>query len=170
MIRRAERGDGLEISRVRIESWRTTYQGQIDQAFLDQMSPDQWAENWEKDFDQDEIFTYVAEIDNEIVGFAIAGESSEEDFPNHPYELMAIYLLKQHQNKGIGQKLVSKIIETFALKGDAGIHVWAFDDNPYCSFYKKLGGTPITQQVLKIQGKGYNETAYGWESIRDIRL
>ncbi|MGD7044691.1 N-acetyltransferase family protein [Jeotgalibacillus proteolyticus] len=170
MIRKAAREDALKISRVRVQGWQSTYKGLIDQKFLDGMSEKRLAEKWEKDFDDERACTWVAEIDNEIIGFAIAGESRESDFPHHPYEIMAIYLLKPHQNQGIGQMLVSKIIEQLALTGDGGIYVWAFDENPYCAFYQKLGGTPMSHQVLEIEGKGYNETAYGWESLRDIRL
>lgn len=170
MIRKAIKEDALAISEVRIDSWRTTYEGMFSQTYLEKMRPERWADSWRKGLNREGSITYVAEADGEIVGFAIAGREREKKYMDYQYEIYAIYVVKEHQNKGLGQLLVSNIIEFLSAEGDSGLIIWALDENPYISFYKKLGGAPMTDQVIEIEGKKYTESAYAWDSLRDIRL
>ena len=50
--------------------------------------------------------TYIAIVDDEIVGFASYLESRDEDMSNTG-EIMALYVLKQYQRYGIGKALIN---------------------------------------------------------------
>ncbi|TDL31350.1 N-acetyltransferase [Jeotgalibacillus sp. S-D1] len=170
MIRKAVQEDAMAISKVRIDSWRTTYEGIVDQSYLEKMRPEKWADRWSAGLNREDFITYVAETEGDILGFAIAGREREKKYKDYQYEIWAIYVLKEHQRKGIGQLLVSKMIEILSVEGDSGLIIWALDENPYTSFYKKLGGVPINNQFFEIEGKKHRESAYAWDSLRDIQL
>ncbi|MEW9502372.1 GNAT family N-acetyltransferase [Jeotgalibacillus marinus] len=169
-IREAVGEDALEIARVQVESWRTTYKGIVAQSMLDAMSCDVRAKRWEEGLKRSEACTYVAEIEDEIVGFASAGKERQGKYSEHKYEIYAIYLLKEHQGKGIGQALVKAVTETLQLQGESGLIVWALTENPYSSFYEKLGGVQMDHQVLEIAGRKHDEAAFAWGSLMEVKV
>ncbi|PPA70765.1 GNAT family N-acetyltransferase [Jeotgalibacillus proteolyticus] len=170
MIREAIKEDALAISEVRIASWRTTYAGIVDPDFLEGMTPEKWAEAWAKGNKKEDSFTYVAREAGSVIGFVIGGLERDKKYPDYPFEIYAIYLLQEHQGKGIGTKLIKRMADSLSGLGVGGVLIWALDENPCSSFYKKLGGQPIDHQSFKIKGRTHPETAYGWKSLKDFRL
>ena len=170
-IRDATVEDAAAIARVHIDSWRTTYPGIVPQEILDTLSYEERELRWRDILTADEtaIFTYVAKGDQgEIVGFAGGGlESNRDDI--YRGELHGIYLLIEHQRKGVGRRLVSTVARRLLSDGIDSMLVWVLEDNkPACAFYEVLGGERVGEKSIAIGGADLAEVAYGWGDIRRL--
>ena len=121
--------------------------------------------------DQPATSYFVAETDvGKVVGFASGGPEREG---NQTYrgEIYAIYVLKEHQGKGIGRRLVSALAERFLANGLGSMLAWVLTDNhPACRFYESLGGEQVGRKKSTIGGTNLEEVAYGWRDIASLRL
>jgi GNAT superfamily N-acetyltransferase len=170
-VRRATSEDARAIAEVHVASWRTTYPGIVDQAYIDGLSVDERAAVWARRLEtQDESKPDVLVAltpESGVVGFASGGVI------RHPYidfdaELHAIYLLKPFQGLGLGRRLVQE----WSIKAlERGLHaaiVRVLADNPACAFYEKLGAELVRESQLEIAGKSYPEQWYAWRNLRDL--
>lgn len=173
-IRRALPADATSIAEVHVASWRTTYPGIVDQAYIDSLSTTERAAAWARRLSAagtptapDVLVAIVAE--DEIVGF-ISGGLIREPLPQFDAELHAIYLLDSVQGRGIGRQLVG-VWATVAL--ERGLHsavVRVLADNPARHFYERLGAEALRETELTIGGKPYPERWYGWRKLHDLAL
>jgi GNAT superfamily N-acetyltransferase len=96
---------------------------------------------------EDGNFTYVAEEEaGEVVGFANGGVERTGDSV-YKGELMAIYILQNHQGKGIGRCLTRMVAERLHFSGINSMLVWVLVDNLACQFYAALGGKPVLYEL-----------------------
>jgi ribosomal protein S18 acetylase RimI-like enzyme len=163
-IRSATLADAEGISKVHVDSWRTTYYGIVPQDFLDSLTYENRTEQWRLALDQlaDRNWIYVAESDKaEIVGFVSCGPIREK-VEDYLTEIFAIYLLKNWQEKGIGRRLFEKALKEIKAQGYASMLLWVLEDNPACKFYEKMGGKLVGEKTLEIGGAPLTEIAYGW--------
>jgi GNAT superfamily N-acetyltransferase len=171
-VRDATHDDVPIIARVHVDTWRTTYRGIVPDEHLANLSYDQRAHGWHGILNDSPIngnFTYVAEDESdEIIGFANGGIERTGD-PMYKGELMAIYILQNHQGKGIGRFLAQVVATRLHLSGINSMLVWVLVDNPACQFYAALGGKPVREKELEIAGKQLIEVAYGWIDTGSLR-
>ncbi len=133
IIRKANLSDAYGKGYVHYYSWLETYTGLINQDYLDSLTLDRCV-NIAKNHPEN---TFVAEIDNQIVGFACYMESRDKDLVDTG-EITAIYVLKKHQGLGIGKKLVEACFK--ALKHYRFISLWVLKSNKIAiDFYEYLG-------------------------------
>jgi GNAT superfamily N-acetyltransferase len=172
IIREATHNDVPAISRVHVDTWRTTYQGIVPDEYLANLSYERRANGWCQilsNAPEDGNFTYVAEGEpGEIVGFANGGVERTGDSV-YKGELMAIYVRQSHQGKGIGRCLVRAFAKRLHLAGINSMMVWVLVDNPACQFYAAFGGKPFHKKELAIGGKLLVEVAYGWTDTANLR-
>jgi|SRR5271166_210145 len=102
-IRAATEYDAVAISRVHVQSWRTTYAGIVPDEYLATLNEAERVPLWREWLARD-IRVYIADLDGEIVGF-VSGGAIREPVQTYDAELYAIYLLKQAQRQGIGTAL-----------------------------------------------------------------
>ena len=169
--------DVTGIVKVKVDTWRTTYYSIFPPEFLQNLSYKENEIRWRRRFTnpEREIFIYLAETDSkEIVGFSM-GSLEQHDLTlkilgirGYVGELMAIYVLKEHQRKKIGLKLVKMIVERLNERNIKSMIVWVLKDNPYCKFYEILGGKYVGEKMLEIEGINYIEIAYGCDNIHQI--
>jgi len=175
--RKANISDLSGIVKVKVDTWKTAYQGIISENYLKNLSYEDKEENWKQKLENPThgASIYVAETDqNEIVGFALA--TLEKYNPivallqaeRYKGELCAIYILEEFQHKEIGTELVKLVVKYFISNNVNSMIVWILKENPSCRFYEKLGGKYIGEQSIEIGGKQYVEIAYGWENIEEI--
>ncbi len=101
--------------------------------------------------------TFVAEVDNTIVGFATHAMSRDEDLAGAG-EIMAIYVLKAYQGKGIGRRLMDACIQ--ALDNVDTMFLWVLQANQKTvSFYRSAGFKP----------DGKTKRMYGQTIIRMVK-
>jgi GNAT superfamily N-acetyltransferase len=171
-IREATHSDVPAISRVHVDTWKTTYRGIVPDEHLANLSYERRANGWYQILNrasEDGNFTYIAEDESgEIVGFANGGVERTGD-PVYRGELTAIYIRQSYQGKGIGRGLVRIVAERLGQLGINSMLVWVLIDNPACQFYAALGGKIVREKELTIGGKPLIEVAYGWMDTGNLR-
>ena len=129
---------------------------------------EKWKNTLLKNRTRDNLKIIVAEdSDQGIVGYA-GGGKYETTPPQYDCEIGAIYVLKEHQRKGIGTKLVEKKVEFFQTKGWKSMIIWALKDNYQRGFYEKLGGKDKEASFYEKWEEKYEIVGYVWEDIKEI--
>src|SRR5687767_13651950 len=77
----------------------------------------------------------VAEEAGQIIGFASGGREQSSKYPEMA-EVYAIYLLAEHQRRGIGRALMLPMIEQFVREGFDSMLIWVAAENPSRAFYE----------------------------------
>jgi L-amino acid N-acyltransferase YncA len=165
-IREANADDAQGIARVHVKSWQSTYSGLLPDDFLASLSVERRKEFWARILSTTGApeFTYVAEEDGQIIGFA-SGGPERENHPLYKGELYAIYLLSRWQGQGVG-RLLARSVVTRLLSAD--IHtmmVWVLSTNGSRGFYERLGGKLFAEKPITIGDATVSEVAYGWEDL-----
>ncbi len=160
-IRRAKNDDLLHIGQINVAVWHTTYRGLIPDQLLDELSAEKQAERIETFINNKELhsFVLVAENDNDIIGYLIGGKQRGEE--DYNAEVYAIYVLQEHQNKGIGLKLIESAVKEFHKMNFTSLIIWGLKENPYRRFYEKLGGNIVGTKIFH----GADLLAYGWDDL-----
>ena len=170
-IRAADQADAGPIARVHIDSWQTTYEGIVPAEYLAGLSYRDRESRWNEALTTDHIATgiFVAETaGGDVVGFADGGPEREG---NRTYrgELFAIYVLQEHQNRGLGRHLVSAVAQRLLDDRFSSMLVWMLEDNRRaCRFYESLGGEWVGRKTVAIGGTDLEEVSYGWRDIADL--
>lgn len=132
-IREARIDDAEKKGYVHYKTWQETYTGLIDQEYMDKLTVEKCV-----DFARRYLYnTLLAVEDNEIVGFACYGKCRDEEKEDYG-EIMALYILKSHQRKGIGKMLMGECQKK--LPGCKKFCVWVLKSNINAiKFYEKQG-------------------------------
>jgi GNAT superfamily N-acetyltransferase len=170
-IRSAQLEDAAAIARVHVDSWRTTYRGLVSDTYLDGMSIEDYEVRWRRMLNDYAVanHTYVATIADEIVGFASGGRERDQD-AIYTGELYAIYLLEEHQRRGLGRRLVDAVVRRLLELEHSSMLVWVLAMNPARVFYESLGGAFVRSREIEIGGSTFEEAGYGWLDIRPLLL
>jgi GNAT superfamily N-acetyltransferase len=173
LVRHAAPVDAATIAAVHVESWRSTYRGLLPDDFLDalpvQDRETMWRRNLEAIADgRSSSCLLVAEDEaGAIVGFASAGLEREKGSP-FGGELYALYLLREHQGKGVGRSLFLRAGQHLEGIGCRSMRVWVLKGNPAITFYEHLEGVPAGEKAISIAGEEHLEVAYGWKNLAGL--
>lgn len=165
-IRTAAIEDAASISRVQVETWKTTYRGIVPESYLAGMSVDQRTPRWREHLSTAE-HTLVAECDGKVAGF-ISGGIIRDPLEAYDAELYAIYLLLRFQRSGIGTQLLIELARRLDRAGFKSMAVWLFEANAAARFYEKSGAVRIGAKEREIDGVQIPLLAYGWQSLKGI--
>jgi ribosomal protein S18 acetylase RimI-like enzyme len=142
-FRRAWPCDGPGLARVQVRSWRAAYRGRIAETFLQGLSVEQKARDWEKVFQADASFTLlVQETDDQtIVGFITLGSCRDGDAPRDGLlELRALYVDPDHWRKGLGTELTRLAMAECRRRKVGRLVLWVLESNLEAqAFYRDLG-------------------------------
>ena len=169
-IRPATPADAFAIAQVRVDAWRTTYKGMIPDAYLSGMKVEDSAALWEKVLTAGPNSTsvFVAANAGGIVGFASGNMLAE---PKHGLdaELTAVYLGRNAQRAGIGQRLVATVAAAQRAHGATGLIAWVIAGNKAArAFYDKLGAELLVEQPFTWDGMDLVEVGYGWRDLDSL--
>lgn len=133
---------------VHYHAWQQTYTGLIDQSYLDGMSL-KLSEKYALRALQNGYTMYVAKDGERVIGFAAYGPYRGDDLKDAG-EVIAIYLLKEYYDRGIGWALMDAALN--ALQGYSRVCVWALRNNERAvRFYQRCGFSPDgAQKQLKL--------------------
>jgi len=166
LIRAATQDDAGSISRVHIESWRTTYRGIVPDQFLADLNAEERTVRWREVIDSDP-YVLIAERDGQIVGF-ISGGAIREPLEKYDAELFAIYLLAEVQGNGIGTSLLMELAKRLDEGGFQSMAVWVLEANESRGFYEKSGAVRVTAKEIEIGGVLLPVVAYAWPSLKTV--
>jgi ribosomal protein S18 acetylase RimI-like enzyme len=136
-VRRGRPGEELAVARVHVGTWQVAYRGIVPDDYLDAMDVDRRAEAYDDDmFTDDERPFLVAEVDGEIVGFAVAGDSRDADGEG---ELYSMYVDRSAWGSGVATALMDETL-AFLRARYATATLWVLRDNPRARrFYENHG-------------------------------
>jgi GNAT superfamily N-acetyltransferase len=135
-VRRAEIKDAERIARVHVASWRAAYRGHFPDEYLDGLSWQERAEQWRADLDEGTKLILVAHDGNELLGFATAGPSRDDDLTSDVLELYALYLDPERWARGAGTALLNAVLDTT----DQQVVLWVLEGNRRAiRFYEARG-------------------------------
>lgn len=143
-IEKATSGDAQAIQKLLRETWIDTYGSYLSQATLDEVY-----KNWQsiefltRQIENSEMYFPVAKEDDEIVGIATAR------MPEDVIVIFRIYVLPQHQRKGIGEALINDVIKHFPKAKKVQLHVEEMNSKGQ-AFYKKHGFKEIKREQEKV--------------------
>ena len=163
IIREAILKDSKGISKVIVDTWRSTYKNIMPQEFLNNMS----YEKAEKIFEdalinKNRIILVVENSSEEIIGI-IQGGKEREGYEEYQGEIYAIYVMKEHQKKGLGKKLIHKMAKRLILEEMKSMVIWVLANNNSRRFYEKLGGIATEEKYSKSGGKRVKEIGDVWK-------
>jgi GNAT superfamily N-acetyltransferase len=155
-IRQAVSEDAAEIAKVHVDSWRSTYAGIVPGAFLDDLSYAKSEARWLKRLANPtaEYVIFVAQDEEgRVIGFVDGGSERSGD-DEYDGEIYALYLLQNHQGRGLGTKLFRRVItHLLTFSNIHSVMVWVLQDNPSKFFYESMGGELVRQKTMEIGNK-----------------
>lgn len=143
MIRKAIKDDSYNIAKLIVSGWQTAYKGLIEDKFLNSLSVEAMAPNWERNIlNQDENSNiYVYEENNKIVGVMRFGKPSDNS-ESYNAEIHALYVEPNLKRNGIGTKMFEYAKKYFIEQDKTNMIIWCLKGNvPSIKFYEKMGGT-----------------------------
>ena len=164
LIRKANIEDAAGITKVQVDSWRTTFKGIVPDDFLENLSYDKREPIWKRAVMENNL--YIVEDENgHVIGFSVGGKERTGNYKSYSGEVYSIFILKEYQGTGIGRLLVKSVVEDLKKKKLNSMLIWVIEENPACQFYEALGGKEIDTREIEIGGKKLSEVAYGWDDI-----
>jgi ribosomal protein S18 acetylase RimI-like enzyme len=166
IVRSATPADAAAVAHVHQESWRTTYSGILPRAFIEQMvgrkTPEVWRGRLTNRPELDT--TWIAERGGEIVGFASCGDARHR-LEGLEAEVYALYVLQDHQRRGVGRELVRTCARHFVRHGHFGFYLWVLKANRARMFYEALGGQEAGEKSERLGLHSFAEVAYAWHEL-----
>jgi ribosomal protein S18 acetylase RimI-like enzyme len=155
-IREATAADIPALTRLHVTTWNATYAPLLVKGPGDAIRERQWRDAFAKH--EEGWFCLVAERrDGELVAFAQARRS---DHPEFAGQLDKIYVRREYQRMGIGQRLLGHVARRFRGLGINAM--WLFGDarNPSSRVWKALGAIKTDPDP----GTGN----YGWRDLTSL--
>lgn len=132
-VRPAQLKDAPGIAKVHVKTWQCAYKGQIPDAYLDSLSVEKRTESWQyilsNPESKDNSKTFVALIDDEIVGFCCVSHCRDDDMPSSTGELSSIYVDQDHMGKGVGTTLWEEGLSYLKEAGYKKTTLWVLTSN-----------------------------------------
>ncbi|MDX1615073.1 MAG: GNAT family N-acetyltransferase [Candidatus Promineifilaceae bacterium] len=165
-IRPAQLNDVPGIARVHVDTWRTTYGGLVPDEVLHKQSARLSADQWRSvlEANDPERTLLVAELDQQIVGFANGGPERGE-YPDYDGELYALYVLADYQDRNIGRQLLRRVAADLHRAGMQQMLVWVLATNPARLFYEVMGGRLVHEKTMEVGGVPLDTLGFVFEDL-----
>ncbi len=158
-IRAAREADLPRIAEIHVDSWRAAYTGLINDRALEERTVAWRLRQWRALFKAPPKghLVAVAEVDGEVVGFARAGRSDDDDVDaDTTVNLFALYLDPQRRGEGVGRGLLDYVLDHFARRGFRTATLYTLIGNdPARRFYERCGWTLDEGVTKECLGDGY---------------
>lgn len=159
IIRPATAGDAAQIGLVHVRSWQAAYRGLVPQDYLDHLDPAARATRWHRHLQQTDwarAGVLVAEIGDELEGFASYGPSRDEDGERACVgEISTIYVLAGAWGRGLGRRLMAEAVERLTAAGYAQATLWVLDTNARARRFYAAAGWSEDGAVLEDASRGF---------------
>ncbi|MCP2258712.1 L-amino acid N-acyltransferase YncA [Streptoalloteichus tenebrarius] len=95
------------------------------------------------------LFGHVAEVDGEVVGYALWFLNFSTWRGTHGIYLEDLYVRPGQRGSGLGRALLTELAEECVRRGYARLEWWVLDWNtPAINFYKSLGAVPMDEWTV----------------------
>jgi len=166
-VRGATPRDAPAIARVHQECWRTTYSGILPAAVIAEAagrkSEAVWRQRLNGTLAGQATWLAVGPA-GDVLGFASCG-AARHRLQGLEAEVYALYVLQEHQRRGIGASLLGECARHFVRHGLFGFYLWALKANRARLFYEALGGEAVAEKSERLGRHSYLEVAYAWHEV-----
>lgn len=165
LIRKAKELDSEVITKIHLNSWKTTYNNFFSEDFFNKRELEFEERNTkikEAIINDDDCHYIVYEENENILGFLCYGIARGNKY-NSMGEIYSIYLEEKNQRRGIGTKLIEEAFKLLRQEGYKKIIIRCLDGNPSFKFYEILGGKKIDSEIHNIGGKNVIENIYEFD-------
>jgi ribosomal protein S18 acetylase RimI-like enzyme len=167
MIRRASPSDANAIATVHISSWQDAYRSLMPAEYLDALGATlpRRESYWARAIESGESNVLVAELNERVIGWISTGASRDEEAAgNNVGEVMAIYVLAQHWQTGVGLALWKAGVQGLKEQGYQRLALWVLTRNKRAiHFYRRMGCVEEagSERNLERGGITLTEVRYG---------
>lgn len=169
-IRPATKADIPVLSHIHVAGWKDSYDGIVDQEFLDNLTEEQRAADWKKWFSDGTMQTLIAEDGSgKPCGFISFGKlrtpipGGSPIRPLYSAEIYAIYILPGCQRLGLGRQMMRAAAIKLREMRHRSVSLWVLEKNEKAvAFYKKCGGQRCGKKDIEIGNTKVREIAFGW--------
>jgi len=179
-IRRARPADATAIGQVHVATWRSAYAGVLPDDYLAGMSALRHAAGYEQAIIERRnghaVFVAVASgadvpegtpaDQSVIIGFVSGGRCRRPGLGQG--EVETLYLLDDYRDRGVGRRLMRAMAAHLAAVGCRSVTLWVLRDNPTRWFYRRLGGRPAAQEMIRFAGQALEQLAFVWDPIESL--
>lgn len=142
-VRPASVEDVTAIASVRVAAWLAAYRDLLPQPLLDRLDVPSEAANrrraWDEQHADARVAELVAEVDGEVVGWAVAGPSRDDSHSGEG-ELLALYVRLEAWGTGAGHRLLLAAQAHLRAHGFDRAYLWVLEGNERAaSFYERHG-------------------------------
>lgn len=157
-IREATSDDVAAIQRLAERGWNTTYDNILSQETIDSAMSEWYDADTIRGFiTREDVAYFVAERNDNIVGYVSGGPSREEGVAN----LGAIYVNPDYWNEGIGTALLREFEEFCRRQGYKSIQFQVLCENEVGeSFYRKHGYEITESRDTELFGERVSENVF----------
>ena len=176
ILREANQSDVKTLAHLHVVGGRSSYEGLVDQTYLDSLTEEDFVQRWEE-WLQEDVRVIVAEEKetSNICGFSGFGPlktpppGSSPIRPQYSSEIYAIYVLPEFWRQGIGRQLMQYCTKELQKEGHNSICLWVLKGNERAgSFYENLGGQRIGKHTIEVGPSKVIEVCYGWRDMSVI--
>lgn len=142
-LRRASSNDAPVLAKVHVASWKDSHSDIVPDSHLKGFTVERRTERFRESLASGAEETYVAEGDDQVLGFLTFGECRDPDV-NHETtgEIWGIYLSPSHWRKGIGRFLAEQGEAMLSARGRSFATLWVLEANDQARrFYESMGFT-----------------------------
>ncbi len=162
-VRTATPSDAEAIARIYVETWRAAYPGMLADRVLVGLSEDRQRAYWLSVLAGSKDIVHVAEVGGRAAGFAAAG-SARPFLPEAKGEVYTLYVLPDHQSRGLGRALLAASWAALARRALVPRVVWVLAANPARFFYERMGGVRAAERDSALSGVAHRERGYLWRA------
>ena len=148
IIEKIKKEDAKELAHNIAVVWNTTYNGIVDNEFLEILysNEDYSAKNIINKIDNNDNY-YVLKLNNKIIGWIYY------DYVSNKYEnageIYSLYVLKEYHKKGYGKLLFNFAVNDMKKNNINKFVVGCLEGNPSNEFYKYMGGKYIDNNLFR---------------------
>ena len=160
-VRPATSADADAIGRVQVETWRVAYADLLPKETIDAFDVGARQKMWREGLDRTPrpgSATFVALVEDEVIGFATVGASYSEDGTG---ELYAIYVDPSRWGTGAGRALIEQAEASMREFGFPKALLWVLEGNEQAErFYRAAGWERDGEKQDDFQGAAVTELRY----------
>lgn len=155
--------DLKEIATISVESWKTTYQGIVDQDYLDSLSIEKRYERFLENYTKGPFI--VAKIEEKVIGFCrYSTKIKEERKDKFDSELTVLYVDPNYKRQGIGSALFQYVKKELQKENKHHMLICCLKGNKIGeNFYTKMGGKIVGTSTTTFGEKEYEELNFLFE-------
>jgi len=158
IIRPLTAEDVIGAAEIRVNGWKNSYKGIVDENHLNSLKLEDQTKKFEKCVGNDNFI--VALENGKVVGFCrfVCDNSFSQNIDYVDCELTAIYVHPDFKGKGIGTKMFKYVLDKFNEQNKTTMILWCLKDNiNSINFYKHMGGKIQELKLAQIGDKNYEE-------------